>query len=235
MSDIIKFPPERRRRQAGPTERVLGWIERRIRDDRLSPGDSLPGEIEIAAATKTGRSSVREALAAMRALGIIRSRRKGGITIIRDPVLLEIRHYFSERYDSSDMAAEAMEFRAAMEWGFGRLALARVGGSTIRSLRKIVRDAVRQARTQEDLMRFEIRFHTALTAGCGNRLAALLAHLYAPVFRGMERDDRPLTPAERTQWEDHLTLVEALEKQDHREFLRLLKVHTHSWMRFKRN
>ena len=197
MSDIITKPGT----PANAAERVLAWIGRRIRDGRLGPGDPLPGEIEIAAATGAGRSSVREALTAMKALGIIRSRRKGGITIIRAPVLLELRKYFGERYDSRALLLDALEFRAAMEWGFGPLALARVGPATLQALRGIVREAADQARSMDDLNGAEARFHTALMDGCCNQLAGLFAHLYTPIFRGMP--DGPAAsdfPAEIDRW-----------------------------------
>lgn len=243
MSDIIIIRPTRRgqlTRRSRPTanaaERVLEWIERRLRKGRLGPGDSLPGEIEIAAATRAGRSSVREALTAMKVLGIIRSRRKGGITIIRDPVLLELRHYFGERYHSPALLDDALEFRAAMEWGFGPLALARVKPSTIQTLRRIIREAVAKATSWRDLNPAEARFHTILLVGCGNHLAGLFAHLYAPIFRGIPatEDHRPLSPQGRDQWGNaHLALVEAIEVRDEQAFLRLLQAHTHGYMRWK--
>ncbi|MFW5856510.1 MAG: FadR/GntR family transcriptional regulator, partial [Planctomycetota bacterium] len=71
--------------------RVLAWIEARIDTDGLGVGDGLPREQEIAEAVGVGRSSVREALTTLKVLGIIEQRRKGGIRIVRDPVLLGLR------------------------------------------------------------------------------------------------------------------------------------------------
>ncbi len=79
----------------------------------------------------------------------------------------------------------------------------------------------------------EVRFHTELTAACGNRLAALLGQLYGPLFRNTSLpDDRESGGAYRKQWaREHLAIVEALEARDEKRFLRHLRRHTHSYMR----
>ena len=131
----------RRLKTESAAERVLNWLERHIERQDLGPGDSLPKEVEIAAATKTGRSSVREALTALKALGIIASRRKGGIRIVRHPILLGLRGYFAEHYDFRERYLDAREFRAAMEWGLGEIIFANIsqmGRPTISSRLKPV-------------------------------------------------------------------------------------------------
>ena len=79
------------------SEQVLEWIEAYIRENRLGVGDALPREYDIMEKTGTGRGSVREALTTLKVLGIIQSKRKGGIRIIRDPVMLGLRHYFAKQ------------------------------------------------------------------------------------------------------------------------------------------
>ncbi len=215
-------------------EQALQWIEEHIAERQLTVGDALPAELEIAAATGVGRSSVREALTALKVLGIIQSKRKGGIRIVRDPVLLELRHYFDNDLDAAGRYADAMEFRAALEWGLGPLALARIKKKTIRQLRRLLREVAAQPSETVDVMASEIRFHWILTAGCGNRLAALFAHLYGPIFQDCrEARPRPRSAVEITAWlEQHGEIVDALEAGDEQTFLKALKRHTHVYMRW---
>ena len=173
---------------------------------------------------------MREALGALKTLGLIESRRKGGIRLVRDPVLLELRHYFARRLDSPERHAEAMEFRAAMEWGLGPLMVRKAGPGLIRSLRRIVEDVEVSTPTWDEIAHCEIRFHGGLTAACGNRLAVLFSHLYEPVF-AQTRTDGP-RPAEVAEWvKIHRALVEPLARRDEREFLEALRTHTHTYMR----
>ena len=229
MSDIIQ------KNKNGTSGRVLEWLERYIKARKLQVGDALPREQTIAAATRSGRSSVREALTALKVLGIIRSRRKGGIRIIRDPVLLEIRHYFAERYVQGGRYANALEFRAAMEWGFGELLLARITPAAILSARKVVRDVADASAGKVDIEAAEVRFHTVLTRACGNRLALLFAHLYNPIFRhdGGNTATWAKAPANIAGWvQEHSDLLDALGDRDSKRFLNELKKHTHGYMRW---
>jgi len=221
MSDI---------KTGGAAATALAWIEEHIRARGLAAGDHLPGELEIAAQLGLARSSVREALGALKTLGLIESRRKGGIRLLRDPVLLELRHYFASHLDRSRQT-EAMEFRAVMEWGLGPLLFRKTDAATLRTLRGIVA-AIEDAPepTWEKVVDAEIRFHTALTASCGNRLAMLFAHLYQPLFASLQSG--AMTAAETSQWVDeHRSLVEPLARRDEAAFLAALRSHTHGYMR----
>lgn len=211
--------------------RVLEWIEDYMKAQRLGPGDALPSELEIARDANAGRSSVREALTVLKALGIIHSRRKGGITIVRDPVLLELRHFFVERYESQALFDDVMEFRAAMEWGFGSLAFSRIKPDSVRKLREIVEGRLERP-TEKELAEAEVSFHTCLTEACGNRLASIFAHLYPPIFLGNAKADGGLDRKELDRWtREHIGMVEALERKDVDGFLKLLREHTHGYMR----
>jgi len=219
------------------TERTLAWIERHIARQGLRVGDALPGEQEIGRRVGVSRSSVREALTALKALGILRSRRRGGIRLLRDPVLLELRHFFVERFESRERHADALEFRAALEWGLGPLMLARVGERTLGALRRIVAEVARAGPGLAEVDAAEIRFHAALTAACGNRLASLFSHLYVPIFRHEEQKAGRYgsTRKEIDTWvEEHRGMVEALANRDPKRFLSCLKRHTHAYMRFGR-
>ncbi len=129
---------------------------------------------------------------------------------------------------------DAMEFRAAMEWGLGPMMLARSGPRLPARLTRIVARA-ESARHMADLNALDSAFHTALVAACGNRLAALFAGLYASLFHGQVEDpDCPRTSADRDRWMiQHGEFVKALANKDGPQFFNHLRKHTHSYMRGK--
>ena len=216
------------------SERVLKWIEAYIEKTRRGIGDGLPGEYEIMKETGVGRSSVREALTALKVLGIIRTRPKGGIQIVRDPVMLEFRHYFAHQYEDATLYEELMEFRAVMEWGLGSLAMVRIKDSTVQSLRRLLKEVEEQDADEEDIIHAEIKFHRILTTGCGNRLAELFVHLYEPVFcsRGQATAEALVQPNYVKQWSaEHKAILDALETRDWERFSKALKDHTQGYMR----
>jgi len=214
--------------------RVLDWIERHIADHGLGIGAALPTELELAAAAGASRSSVREALTALKVLGIIRSRRKGGIRIIRDPVLLRLRSYFAEQYASPEQFRDAMEFRAAMEWGLGPFMLDRISPATLAALRQVVAAAAAAPPEPGRLEAAETRFHTLLASAGGNPLASLFARLYVPIF-GSEAAVQPATAPDRNdtaEWvAQHTPLLDALAARDAKAFFAHLKEHLQPYLK----
>ncbi|MEI6971773.1 MAG: FCD domain-containing protein [bacterium] len=229
MSDII-----RQRRNVAPdaATRVLAWLQELIRTRKLGVGDALPGELEIARRVGVGRSAVREALIALKVLGIIHSRRKGGIRLVRDPVLLELRRYFGDELADGRTYSDAMAFRAALEWGLVPLMLDRVTPRTIRKLREVIDSVGTSGAEWSDIGSAEIRFHTGLIAGCGNRLAMLCAYLYGPIFR-LDRVRKPCAADVHLWRREHTPIVDALERTDAAKFLVAMRKHTHGYMRLR--
>jgi GntR family transcriptional repressor for pyruvate dehydrogenase complex len=230
MSDIKKTRRPRRPVGGEAAARALTWLERRLRGRHPGQEGALPTELEIARAAGVGRSSVREALTALKVLGIVESRRKGGLRLLREPVLLELRHYFGGRFDTRGQHADVMEFRAALEWGLGPLMLARCRAGTIRRMREAVASVAARPPAWDTINAAEVRFHTALTEGCGNRLATLFAQLYQPLFAVYGA--KPPTAVTVRQWvRQHRAMADALAARDEARFLAALRAHTHGYMR----
>lgn len=91
--------------------RIAAWLEKMIVSGRLTPGDKLPAEVEIAGALGVSRMTLRQALAAIEAKGLIRrSRGRFGGNFVETP-RLEFDHIglpgFTEQLRRLDMAAGA--------------------------------------------------------------------------------------------------------------------------------
>ncbi|HYF50495.1 MAG TPA: FCD domain-containing protein [Planctomycetota bacterium] len=210
---------------------VLKWVEDYIRRKRLGVGDPLPHENEIAAHTGAGRSSVREALTALKALGIIISKRKGGIRIVRDPGLLHLRKYFANTYDDKQLHVEAMEFRSALELGLAGLVFANAKKEDTAALEAIVDRCEKPGTTQADLNHAEIEFHTRLIRLAGNEVAALLTGIIIPVFDSI-RAGRACTEKEIADWvQDHRGLIEALRGRDVAVYQKAMAHHMRGYLR----
>jgi len=214
-------------------EHVVEWIRRHIDRHDLGPGDALPKELEIAEAAGVARSSVREALTALKVLGIVRSRRKGGLRMVREPVLLEMRPYLAEHYHSRALLDEAMEFRAALEQGLAELIFAKISRRETAALRRICAEVRAASAGQADLYAAERRFHMELLAASRNRLAAVLSHLYIPIFATHESMAAGATEGAETWLREHLGLVEAMERRDLAGFLRAMREHVTPYIRIK--
>lgn len=82
-----KGPPSATTTAAPPVsgreaQRVADVLLERILSGRYAPGLKLPSETEIAVELSCGRSTVREALSKLAALGVVRSRRGSGAVVL---------------------------------------------------------------------------------------------------------------------------------------------------------
>ena len=69
-------------------ERVAEQILEFIAESRLTPGDRLPTEIELAGRLGTSRAVVREAVKILSALGRVRAHKGRGLFVADDEVVL---------------------------------------------------------------------------------------------------------------------------------------------------
>jgi DNA-binding FadR family transcriptional regulator len=208
-------------------ERVIAWLRSHIAQGDLRPGDPLPREVDIAAAVGVARSSVREALTGLRALGLIDSRRRGGMRLLREPVLLDLREWFAPVYDSKPRHDEAMEFRAVVEQGLIDLVFARISDSDIAQLRKLF-DGLADDASPAEVIETEKRFHRLLMKASRNKLAVLLSALITPVFNSVQAD-YPVAAFRR----DHIALITALERRDRDGYTRAMRAHTAPYLRLQ--
>ena len=103
-------------------EQILGALEAEISAGALEAGDRLPAERELAARYGVSRTSVREAIRVLEAMGIVSVRRgaEHGVVLLQEPgnafgpvlrLLVALRHVSLD---------DAIEFRVLVEAGAAR-------------------------------------------------------------------------------------------------------------------
>ena len=108
---------------------VVDQILSSIQDGSLKAGERLPSEAKLAELTGVGRTSVREALAALRLMGVIETRVGAGsfVSAALDggAVLSSTAREIAEAIEKSEEALQLQEARAVFEAGMVRLAAQR--------------------------------------------------------------------------------------------------------------
>jgi GntR family transcriptional regulator, transcriptional repressor for pyruvate dehydrogenase complex len=105
-------------------ERVIASVQEFVEANALVPGDKLPSERELAAALGVGRSSIREAIATLRANGMVEARHGEGLFLRRttpEPVRVAI----ADSHETSLELPYIWETRQALETQCARIAAAR--------------------------------------------------------------------------------------------------------------
>lgn len=173
MTDDAPLTPTARPPKA--YEVVLRWVDERILDGRLTTGDTLPAERELARTLDVGRAAVREAVRTLEAQGVVRSAvgagDAGGTIITAVPSgalgrLLRL-HVALANFPLLDV----LEVRVTLESLSVRLAAAHATQEHLATLRDLLEQ---MADPQIDRVTFndcDTAFHVALAAAAGNHLA----------------------------------------------------------------
>ncbi len=213
---------------AEPHPSVYASVRETIRDfvrsEYLQPGDRLPSERKLAAQLGVSRTSVRQALTALRVEGLIDVRHGQGMRLIRsiDDVVPPIT---SEIVLAHPRVAAAGEVRNALEALAARLAAQRRDADNLEAMVAGIREMDSEIRAGEPGLNGDRHFHAAILAAARNDvLADLLGAVAEDSARIAEASlARPGQPARSLA--AHRLIFEAISARDAEEARQLMDEH----------
>ncbi len=153
---------------------VVDEILSSIQDGSLEGGARLPSEAKLAELTGVGRTSVREALAALRLMGVVETRVGAGSYVATSlnggNMQSDIAEEIARAISLSEEALQLQEARAVFETGMARLAAARYEDSKSKRFLLLLSkmDKAAEAERYEDYIRLHRDFHLALAQATDN-------------------------------------------------------------------
>jgi len=202
-------------------EQVLGHLEQMLVTGELAPGQRLPPERTLAAQLGVGRSSVREALRVMEALGLLSTHTGSGPTagamIVSRPTggmsMLMRLQVAAQNFPVSDIVRTRLVLETeVMDTLAHRQPVPDLGHA------EELLDAMDAAgMTAEDFLVLDAQFHVAMADAAGNQvIAAMMAGLRDSiegyVLAGAPHTDWPVTCVRLRH--EHRGLVEAVRAGD---------------------
>lgn len=152
-----------------------------IKEKNLTPGDSLPGEMQFSEMLGISRNIVREAMSRLRMLGLIQSRTKRGIVLMEPPLLNGFRKVLDPKLLSIKTIKEMMGMRIALEIGIAEFLFVNLNEKCISELEQIV--SRQQAIGINNLsVEDEMAFHTKIYEIAGNDFILQFNELIHPIF-----------------------------------------------------
>jgi GntR family transcriptional repressor for pyruvate dehydrogenase complex len=200
---------------------VAEQVVRAIRDGVYAIGSRLPSEAELAQEMGVSRPSVREALSALQAVGLIEAKTGSGNFVRRSPSQEE-EEDAPLLLESDAGCLEVMEAREALEPSVAALAAQKASKAGLRDLRQAI-EAMHAEVESGDFTRYfqaDKRFHLALIGAAGNRLvtsalAPLVQTMDQTLYREFTRRYYLRTREDLERVVDlHEELVEAIGKKD---------------------
>ncbi len=204
-------------------EDLASSLKELIVEGRIGAGDALPSERELAARFDVNRSSVREALHRLEAIGLIEMKH-GGATRVRDVLVsagLHLLPFLVARGGRLDPAwlRDLLEVRVMFLSWCGEQAARRAGADDVERLEAIAHElcevhAGQRRGGTKALMTLDWDFFAALVAVTQNRVLALLTNVVREVHTRDPAKFKAVYEGEAFEPKHLARAVEAVRKRD---------------------
>ncbi|MGG1552167.1 FadR/GntR family transcriptional regulator [Paenibacillus ferrarius] len=197
---------------------VLEQLRGRIESGFYPKGTKLPTVVDLAAAFQVGRSTIREALSGLKAMGWVDIRHGGG-TYVRMTLPNEQPADSGFSFEQSRSLRELQEVRRFIETGCVSLAAARASEAEVAALRRILGEMEAALGDEEASELADIRFHQAIAQASHNSLLiGMMESLTERLQSSMKSSRRLWFFAERASAEgllaEHRAIVDAIAARD---------------------
>ena len=212
-------------------EIVASHILEQIGNGELQPGQKLPSVVDLAAAYGVGRSTIREAISALKAMGWLDVRHGGG-TFVCAELPGRASSGASDLFRDAESVLELLEVRKALETEAAALAAERRTEADLERMQGILL-RMEQVLVDEDTSEGEqadVQFHTAIATASGNSLLLQLMDSLSLRLSESIRRTRELwfyeekATAERLL-EEHRSIYKAIEGRDKTAAAALIAAH----------
>jgi GntR family transcriptional repressor for pyruvate dehydrogenase complex len=175
-------------------EWVRADLERKLDDGTFAPGERLPSVDELSRLYGVGRSTIREAISALKAMGRLAVRQGGGTFALPPqdtpphPALL-----MPDAWPDRAAALRGLlEVRRVLETGCAALAAEKRTAEDVAALEALLAEMEDRLDDREAGERLDVRFHLAVAAAAHNEtLAEMMRSISERLHDGM-RDTRAL-------------------------------------------
>lgn len=163
-------------------DKVEASLVELLKARKLSVGDVIPKEVELAETLGVSRTVIREALTRLRIMGLIESKKKRGSIITSPDVFGMLGKSMNPHILDQSTLKGIFEIRLVLEIGMADLLFHRITPEDIAELRKIVSNEPPATQYHLFNVEHEIAFHGKLYEITGNETLKKFQKMLLPVF-----------------------------------------------------
>ncbi len=216
---------------------VLSWIEAELSEGRLTVGGRLPAERTLAEQLKVSRTSVREAIRILEAMGVVRagvgSGPDAGTVVISDPTAAlgsALRLHVATQHLP---VADIVETRMLLEsWAASK---ASPQAPELEAAGSLLDEMAAEGLDVDEFLALDVRFHLALADAAGN---AVVSAMMGSLRESIQRYAAQLT-SNLPDWEatasrlkaEHCGILAAIRNGDGDRAAQLVAAHIEGYYR----
>jgi len=163
------------------SEEVSGNLQRRIARGEIKPGDRLPTEKALGDAFGVSRAVVREAIARLKADGLIETRQGSGAFVVEVPKTINLR-FWQGAGPELDELRDIFELRAMLEGAVAELAAQRRDASDLQAMAEHLQAMDQAMRDGTDGTEADDNFHIAMAMATHNAYVSRLVEFLGRHF-----------------------------------------------------
>ena len=210
---------------------VVDEIKKAIINGTLKPGDMLPSETVLASKIGVGKSSIREAIKMLEAIGVVEIDKGNGSRIrnkvgddLFNPLIFEL------LLESHKSRGQLLEFRIFIEEGASLLAIDNATEEDIAKLKEIVNDTKKKFNKAENTIALDMEFHQVVYASTHNPYMVIVGKAVMELFQ-------PSLVISNEQHgayvvKDHKNILKALMDRDKTEMSKMVRLSLNRWYKY---
>lgn len=192
-------------------DKVEASLVELLQERKLSVGDVIPKEIELAQTLGVSRTVIREALTRLRIMGLIESKKKRGSVITSPDLFGMMSKSMNPHILNQETLREIFEIRLVLEIGMADLLYHRITKEDIEELKRIVTNEPPLTQYHLFNIEHEIAFHGKLYEITGNETLKKFQRMLLPVFDYVHNSGLLKKQPMLKTFVSHKQLVEILE------------------------
>jgi GntR family transcriptional regulator, transcriptional repressor for pyruvate dehydrogenase complex len=194
-------------------EEVAKQIERLILK-KLSPGDKLPSERELAEMLKVSRSSIRDAIRGLELRGLVEPRQGAG-TIVREPAAEPSANPFANALNRRrEMVSELLDFRKMLEPPLAARAATHASTDEISEMEEILQRQEAKQANGEAAVAEDAEFHYNVALASGNSVVLKVLDILMDLLRDTRERSLQVEGRAQKSLAGHRRILAAIKRHD---------------------
>ena len=212
-------------------DEIASLLRQQVAEGKLRPGERLPSESSLCAMLKVSRPVLREAVAQLRADGVLRAEQGRGVFVEADPGADAFRLNTPDFSDQRELQ-HILELLIAFEVTAAGLAALRRSPAQLAAIRAALEDMAAAIRDGESGVAEDVRFHREIVNASANPLfvnfGGFLEHRCRKLIRTARENTARFEGLVEQAQQEHRAIFQAIAAGDEQAARRAAEAHLHN-------
>jgi GntR family transcriptional repressor for pyruvate dehydrogenase complex len=209
-------------------DKLARQIRGTIQSGNYRRGDRLPPIVEMAKRFEVGQPSIREALKKLEAMGVVQIRHGSGVFVTRSEEVLVLASPDYAGTVTKKLLLDLIRARIPIEIQSVADCVKNATPEQVRELKRVLTNAGHHLADDEVLNSVNMEFHGKIAEASGNSVTAQLLAVLHELFTDEQRLILDIFGSREDDHEDHLQILEAIERRDEALAVERMRSHLES-------